>query len=57
MIILSGHDIKKLNCSNFDCFAEVKNCISRLVTTPCTHANHYWQKQSFLVFHMGYDRP
>ena len=32
----------------------MKNCISRLCTTPCTHVSHYW---SFRVFGMGFDRP
>ena len=35
----------------------MKNCISRLCTSPFTHVSHYWWKQSFRVFGTGFDWP
>ena len=36
---------------------KVKDCISRLCSTPCTHVSHYWQKRSFHVFDTSHDLP
>ena len=35
----------------------MKNCISRLCTSPFTQVSHYWWKQSFHVFGTGFNRP
>ena len=35
----------------------MKNCISRLCTGPFACVSHYWWKQPFRVFGMGFDRP
>ena len=37
---------------------EVKTCMSRLCSiTPFTVVSHYWWKQSFRIFGMGFDQP
>ena len=55
MIILCGQ--KKVSETSIFKLPRVKNCISRLCTSPFTHVSHCWWKQSFRVFGTGFVRP